>query len=118
MPSCSLRWLPHCQPCFARCAQIPQKFCVRSEKRSPFDHAFVDGVAVYWVRWMRLASAEADFDIRIRARPDQRNTRHPIFAVERLAGALVFFGRQNPRGGCELRALDLSTDCAGGNVDL
>src|SRR5690349_16437760 len=67
---------------------------------------------------MRLASAEADFDVRIRARPDQRDTRHPVFAVERLAGARVFFGRQNPRGGCELRPRDLSTDRAGRDSHL
>ena len=72
----------------------------------------------YRIRLMGLASAEADFDVRIRARPDQRDTRHPIFAVERLAGALVFFGRQNPRGGCKLRARDLSTERAGRDSHL
>jgi hypothetical protein len=58
-------------------------------------------------------STKRDLEVRICPRPDEGNSRHPIFVVDRFSCLFVLFRWQDASGCRELRSCNLSPDGAG-----
>src|SRR5215470_3996249 len=61
---------------------------------------------------------EGDLEVRVCPRPDQRNSRHPIFVIDCFPRVLVFFGREDPGGRGKLWSSNLSPYGAGSDFHL
>ena len=53
-----------------------------------------------------------DLDVNVLLAPDERNSRQPVFLLDRLASTGPVFGRQYPRFSLEFRAGDLTSNAA------
>ncbi len=62
------------------------------------------------------SSRKRDLEIRICSRPDQRDPGHPIFAIDCLSGALLFFRGKDARHRREFGTCDFAADRARRNL--